>query len=127
MKPTQSWQFSTTIDRIDIHRILREIEESGGSVALLTIAGKVYTAVKADHPTANKLPDPISLRFDSRVYLEKNNGIPSQMYGICSSSAFIGKVCMYTYADNQPDWLIAAGDHLSKVLDRVVTKVDIYA
>ncbi len=123
MKPTNTWSFSTTLQNIDVNRILREVEEAGANVALITIDGKVYTAFRANHPKANSVTSVVHVHPTSKVC--RHRDVPGD-FALRAPRPVGPSEIMFTGRDVPSRWLVKAGDHLGILLDRVVTRVETF-
>jgi hypothetical protein len=119
MRPTESWAFSAPLSQVDVPRIIREsrLATTPGRVVRFTIDGKTYTAwrerdfpgrVGAVHPDGELSWDvdrtSLPFRIDGEVRIWTYRGEDAIGRGI----------------------RVEAGDHLTALVDRVATTVEVF-
>lgn len=117
MKSKESWSFSAPLADVDVPRIIREsrLATTSGRVVRFTIDGKTYTAwrerdfpgrVGVVHPDgklswgASRYPSPFRRDGEVRIWTELSD-----------------------YGDGIR---VEAGDHLTSLVDRVATTVEVF-
>lgn len=119
MKSKESWRFSARVSDVDVPRIIREshLATTPGRVVRFTIDGKTYTAWREQD-------------FPGRVGVVHDGGL-REWFLPGADRPFRdadGEVRIYTSPSLYPNSgiRIEAGDHLTALVDRVATIVEVF-
>lgn len=123
--PRESWTFTATPDKIDLVRVIRELNAVGAKLALLHIEGKTYTAWRHDHPRAGE----ITARL--MVWASDPGGIQAAQPPAVSMNAkgeplieTIYTPCPGVYPEDG-DWYLRVGDHTALFAERLTVVVEV--